>query len=120
MHQFDNLKGVVMEEADVNQTKVDDQLDCEGFITDMDFWSKDIAENLAKMHEIGEYRLSDDHWKVINFVRDFYNRHGSGPAIVKVVKHTGLSLTDICKLFPCGLVKGAYRLAGLPKPPGCT
>ena len=98
----------------------DDQFDCEGFLQDTKFWSKDVAENLAHLHGIGEYVLSDDHWKVINFVKEYYKANGTGPPIVKVVRTTGVSLKDICKLFPCGLVKGAYRLAGLPKPPGCV
>ena len=39
--------------------------------------------------------------------------------LVKIHKATGLHAKDICKLFPCGLVRGAYRLAGLPRPAGC-
>jgi tRNA 2-thiouridine synthesizing protein E len=97
-----------------------EKLDCEGFFSDKEFWSVEAAENLAKVHEIGKYSLSDDHWKVIKFVREYYEKNGRGPAIIKVVKHTGFSLKQICQLFPCGLVKGAYRLAGLPRPPGCV
>ena len=100
--------------------KVEEKLDCEGFFTDSNFWSVDVAKKMAKANEIGEYALSEDHWKVINFVRDYYKKNSTGPAIVKVVKHTNLSLEDICNLFPCGLVKGAYRLAGLHRPPGCV
>jgi len=109
-----------MEKEVLDQEVVDDDMDCEGFLTDGNMWSQDVAEVLAKTNEIGEYKLSDEHWKVIYYVRDFYIKYGTGPAIVKVVKHTGLSLKDLCRLFPCGLVKGAYKLAGLPKPPGCT
>ena len=56
----------------------------------------------------------------LGIILSVYRNHGTGPAIVKVVKQTGLSLKDLCRLFPCGMVKGAYKLAGLPKPPGCT
>jgi tRNA 2-thiouridine synthesizing protein E len=102
------------------RNKIEEKLDCEGFFADKGFWSVDGAQKLARANEIGEYVLSEDHWKVINFVRDYYKKNGIGPAMVKVVKKTGLSLKQVCKLFPCGLVKGAYRLAGLPKPPGCV
>jgi tRNA 2-thiouridine synthesizing protein E len=105
---------------ETTEQAVTEKLDCEGFFADKDFWSIEAAENLAKAHGIGEYSLSDDHWKVINFVREYYEKNGRGPAIIKVVKHTGFSLKQICQLFPCGLVKGAYRLAGLPRPPGCV
>ena len=97
-----------------------EKFDCEGFFADKDFWSVEIAENLAKAHGIGKYTLTGEHWKVINYVREYYEINGRGPAIIKVVKHTGFSLKQICELFPCGLVKGAYRLAGLPRPPGCV
>ena len=97
-----------------------EKFDCQGFFADKDFWTKEGAETLAKANDIGESRLSDNHWTVINFVRDYYKINGRGPAIIKVVKQTRLSLKQICELFPCGLVKGAYRLAGLPRPPGCV
>ncbi len=96
------------------------ELDCEGFLADKDFWSPDVAEKLARAHDIGELTLNDNQWNVINFVRGYYQTFGIGPPIVKVAKHCGLSLKDFCALFPCGLVKGAYRLAGLPRPPGCV
>jgi len=108
-----------MENVESGQEVVDEVLDCEGFLADGNMWSKEVAEVLAKTNEIGEYKLSEEHWRVIFYVRDYYRNHGTGPPIVKVVKDTNLSLKDICRLFPCGLVKGAYKLAGLPKPPGC-
>jgi TusE/DsrC/DsvC family sulfur relay protein len=97
-----------------------EKFDCQDFFADKDFWSVEAAESLAKEHGIGQYTLSDEHWKVINFVREYYEKNSRGPAIIKVVKYTGYSLKQICQLFPCGLVKGAYRLAGLPRPPGCV
>jgi tRNA 2-thiouridine synthesizing protein E len=95
------------------------KLDCEGFLNDIEFWSVDLAEKLAKENEIAEYGLTELHWEVINYVKDYYQQYGRGPEMVKVAKHCDLTLHDICNLFPCGLVKGAYKLAGLPKPPGC-
>ncbi len=97
-----------------------DKIDCDGFFADTGFWSADVAENLAKANDIGEFKLSEKHWKVINFVKEYYGMYATGPSMVKVVKNTGLSLDEVCNLFPCGLVKGAYRLAGLPRPPGCV
>jgi tRNA 2-thiouridine synthesizing protein E len=105
---------------DYAQMEVDGQLDCEGFLTDHSFWSSEFAEDMAKMNDIAENGLTEDQWKVINYVRNYYKKRGRGPTIVKVIKNTGLSLEDICNMFTCGLVKGAYKLAGLPKPPGCT
>lgn len=90
----------------------------DGFLQVMSGWTRSMAEHLAKENDIGP--LTDDHWKVIEFVQDYYKTHGSGPPVVKIHNATGLSTTNICDLFPCGVVKGAYRLAGLPRPPGCA
>lgn len=92
--------------------------DDDGFLTTMASWDRAMAETLAEDHDIGP--LTDDHWKVIEFVQEWYATYGSGPPVVKVHKVTGLTSEDICRLFPCGMVKGAYRLAGLPRPPGCA
>lgn len=100
--------------------QMETKLDCEGFLSDKNFWSPEIVKKLAHANEIGELTLSAEHWDVINFVKGYYEVFGAGPPIVKVAKHCGLNLTQICQLFPCGLVKGAYRLAGLPRPPGCA
>lgn len=95
------------------------KLDCEGFLSDMEFWSVDLAEELAKVNDIAAYGLTDAHWDVIKYVKNYYREYGRGPEMVKVAKNCALSLKDMCNLFSCGLVKGAYRLAGLPRPPGC-
>lgn len=100
-------------------TGVDQKLDCEGFLSDSEFWSIDLAEKLAKDNEIADFGLTELHWEVINYVRDYYEKYEKGPEMVKVARHCGISMDDMCNLFPCGLVRGAYKLAGLPRPPGC-
>lgn len=95
----------------------EENLDGDNFLTDGSNWTRDVARKLSKLNELGP--LTDDHWKVIEFVRDYYAEYRDGPPIVKISKATGLSSKYICKLFPCGVAKGAYRLAGLPRPSGC-
>jgi tRNA 2-thiouridine synthesizing protein E len=89
-----------------------------GFLRTMSDWNRAEAQRLAIEHGVGD--LTDDHWKVIEFVQHYYREYGLGPPVVKVHNQTGLSSADICRLFPCGMVKGAYRLSGLPRPPGCS
>jgi len=93
-------------------------LDDEGFLKGAAGWDPAVVERLAALNEIGP--LTDEHWKVIHFVREFYGEHGVGPPVVRIGKATGLTAAEICHLFPCGVVRGAYRLAGLPRPPGCS
>ena len=89
----------------------------DGFLNKIASWDRATAEELAVEHNIGP--LTEDHWKVIDYVQDYYSAHDRGPEVIKIHKQTGLTTSDICTLFPCGMVKGAYRLAGLPRPPGC-
>lgn len=92
-------------------------LDEDGFLKTMSGWSRSMALVLAAKNEIGP--LGEDHWKVIEFVKSYYETYATGPPVVKICKATGLSRAEICRLFPCGVVRGAYRLAGLPRPSGC-
>ena len=91
--------------------------DEDGFLKTVTGWNRSMAQELAEKNDIGP--LTDEHWKVIEFVKDYYETHGTGPPVVKIGKTTGMSADEICGLFPCGVVRGAYRLAGLPRPSGC-
>ena len=89
----------------------------DGFLKELSTWSREIAEELASRNDIGP--LTEDHWKIIEYVKEFYEKYGTGPSILKIGKRTGFSSKKICTLFPCGVARGAYRLAGLPRPSGC-
>jgi tRNA 2-thiouridine synthesizing protein E len=89
----------------------------DGFLVELSSWTREVAEELARKNDLGP--LTDDHWKIIEYVKDYYMKNGAGPAIIKISKHTGFSAKHICELFPCGIARGAYRLAGLPRPFGC-
>ncbi len=92
-------------------------LDQEGFLKQISNWTREAAHELAQRNDLGP--LTADHWKIIEFVRKYYLAHGEGPPIVKIGKAVGMSAAEICRLFPCGVARGAYRLAGLPRPSGC-
>ncbi len=94
-----------------------EMLDNDGFLVEMSYWTRDVAEELAERNDLAP--LNNDHWKIIDYVREFYLAHGQGPPIVKISKETGMSTKQICTLFPCGVGRGCYRLAGLPRPVGC-
>jgi tRNA 2-thiouridine synthesizing protein E len=94
-----------------------ESIDNEDFLVEMTQWSKDLAVKLAKRNDIGP--LTEEHWKIIEFVRAYYLMHRTGPPVVKIGKATGFPPSRICELFPCGIARGAYRLAGLPRPVGC-
>ena len=94
------------------------EVDEDGFIQDPAGWDEAIARALADQEGIKE--LTAEHWKVINFLRDYYKQFGVAPMIRKLCKETGFQLKYIYQLFPTGPAKGACKLAGLPKPTGCV
>jgi tRNA 2-thiouridine synthesizing protein E len=94
------------------------EVDEDGFIADPAVWNEDVVRYLADIEGVGE--LTEKHWKVINYLRDYFKQFGIAPMIRKLCKETGFSLKEIYELFPSGPAKGACKLAGLPKPTGCV
>lgn len=95
------------------------ELNEDGFMQEPAKWTEAVALALAKAEE-GLEELTDEHWKVINYIRDYYLEKQLAPMVRKVCKNSGFSLKHIFELFPSGPAKGACKLAGLPKPDGCV
>ncbi len=91
----------------------------EGFLIKPEEWDRQVAEILARAEE-GIAELTEDHWAVINYIREYYKEKKMAPMIRKLCQHTGFSLRYIYQLFPSGPAKGACKIAGLPKPDGCV
>jgi len=94
------------------------EVDEDGFLQELDKWSEVFASAYAK--EEGVEELTEEHWKVINYLRSYYLEFGIAPMIRKLCKETGFNLKKIYELFPSGPAKGACKLAGLAKPTGCV
>ena len=94
------------------------EVDEDGFIQEPDKWCEELAVAIAKTEEVDD--LTEDHWKVINYLREYYQEFGIAPMIRKLCKETGFKLKYIYELFPSGPAKGACKIAGLPKPTGCV
>jgi tRNA 2-thiouridine synthesizing protein E len=93
-------------------------VDEDGFMENPEEWNERIALALASTEDITE--LTEDHWKIINYLRDYFKQYGIAPMIRKLCKETGYSLKTIYELFPSGPAKGACKVAGLAKPTGCV
>ncbi|RRS08287.1 TusE/DsrC/DsvC family sulfur relay protein [Pseudoalteromonas sp. J010] len=99
------------------------ETDKQGYLLDHSQWSKALAPILAAEENI---ELSDAHWEVIEFVRNFYLEYNTSPAIRMLVKAMAKALGEdkgnsiyLYKLFPKGPAKQATKIAGLPKPAKC-
>jgi tRNA 2-thiouridine synthesizing protein E len=93
-------------------------LDEDGFIQQPEKWDDKVALALAETEDVHE--LTDQHWKIVKYLRDYYLKYGVAPMIRKLCKDTGMKLNEIYALFPSGPAKGACKVAGLPKPTGCV
>lgn len=94
------------------------EVDEDGFIQDPDQWDENVAKDLAKTEGVED--MGDEHWKLVNYLRDYYLKFQIAPMIRKLCKETGLDLKKVYELFPSGPAKGACKVAGLPKPTGCV
>ncbi len=104
--------------ANFTRGNVSIDVDEDGFMTQPEAWTKDVAVALASTE--GVDNLTDDHWKLIEYLRDYYQQFGVAPMIRKLCKQTGYDLKTVYELFPSGPAKGACKVAGLPKPTGCV
>tara|TARA_B100000965_G_scaffold313049_1_gene272926 strand:+ start:13 stop:345 length:333 start_codon:yes stop_codon:yes gene_type:complete len=100
------------------------EVDEEGYLSNLNEWEKDVAEIMAKEDGID---LGDDHWEIINFLREYYEEYQIAPAVRVLTKAVGKKLGKdkgnskyLYELFPYGPGKQACKFAGLPKPTGCV
>lgn len=100
------------------------QTDAEGYLASLDDWSEDVARYLADRDNLA---LGDEHWKILNVIRDYYAEYGTAPnlrVLQKVLKEQmGDAAADkkyLFTLFPYGPAKQGARYAGMPKPTGCV
>jgi len=90
----------------------------EGFMTDPNQWTKELAEILAQKE--GIETLTPEHWKIIDFCRATGVASGKSPTLRQITTGTGISTKDLFALFPKGPAKKVAKIAGLGKPEGCV
>ncbi len=87
------------------------QEDAYGFLLDPSKWDKQFSINKANEMKIGE--LTEDHWRVISFLRESYKQKGVVPTVYETCEVNNLEIEDLEKLFPNGYHRGAVKIAGL-------
>ena len=93
-------------------------LNDEGFMTNPDEWTKEIAEVIAVQE--GIQILTPDHWKIIDFCRKQGEETGKAPTLRQITTGTGISTKELFSLFPKGPAKKVAKISGLGKPEGCV
>jgi TusE/DsrC/DsvC family sulfur relay protein len=95
----------------------DVHVDAEGFLTEYGEWDDQLAVQLAR--NIG-IELTDEHWKVIRFLRADFHDRGVTPTLRRVTVVGGVPTKQLFELFPTKPAKKMAYIAGLPKPQGCV
>jgi tRNA 2-thiouridine synthesizing protein E len=62
------------------------ETDEEGYLINLSDWNKEIAEHIAEEEKVP---LTDNHWEVINFLREYYNEYQIAPAVRVLTKAIG-------------------------------
>lgn len=95
-------------------------VDDEGYLVDPADWSEALAAKLARQERIV---LTDAHWAVIRFIREYYDQRGIIPDARHAIKHLAAyrgeesaGRNELFRLFPYGYVKQACKIAGMRRP----
>ncbi len=96
-----------------------------GWLENLDEWSEELAAEISKNENIAE--LTQEHWDIIHLAREYFTDNGSvcePRNFTKLMKEKygkdRSSQKYIYSLFPTGLIKCANKIAGLPRPKGCS
>jgi dissimilatory sulfite reductase related protein len=96
------------------------KMDDEGYLIDPQDWNDEVARQFALQENI---QLTEEHWEVIRFMREYFADHQIAPDARHVMKHLAKrmgseSRNALFELFPYGYVKQACKIAGMKRPRG--
>jgi tRNA 2-thiouridine synthesizing protein E len=94
------------------------EFDKDGFMIEPDLWDDNVARALGG--EEGIDVLTEKHWLIVNFIREYWKERDLAPPVRLLCKEASVSVREMFQLFRSGPARGACRVAGLPKPDGCV
>jgi TusE/DsrC/DsvC family sulfur relay protein len=100
------------------------ETDDDGYLVDLNEWNEDVGKYIAGLEGVD---LTEAHWEVINFLRNYYSEYNIAPAIKILIKEMKKMFGPekgnsayLYDLYPAGPALQACKIAGLPKPTGCV
>lgn len=95
------------------------ELNSKGYLVNFDTWNKEFAIKVAKENDV---ELTECHWHIINFLREYYVEFGTAPHPRQIIKTLGPQIrpdtpctrNHLEGLFARGGCKLACKIAGLP------
>ena len=95
------------------------ELNSKGYLVNFDAWSKNFAITMANEHDLD---LTDCHWLIIDFLRDYFSEYGIAPEPGVIIKRLSTQINPDAPctrkhlegLFGEGGCELACKIAGLP------
>jgi TusE/DsrC/DsvC family sulfur relay protein len=99
------------------------ETDSEGYLRNLDDWSEDFVRAQAQAEGL---ELTDEHWQLIRFLREYYAEHGVQAQVRAMIRHFSKTWGPergnnhvLHEIFPRGgPQKQGNRLAGLLRTKG--
>lgn len=99
------------------------ETDAQGFLKQSLQWTYELGIFMAEQDGI---ELTEEHWEVINYVREYYEDYNIAPPmrmIIRIFKKAfgeeNANSRYLYTLFPEGPMKQGSKYGGLPKPKNC-
>lgn len=93
----------------------------DGYLKNSDDWNENLARQLAS--EWNGFEIKDEHFPILNFVREFHAEHQVTPEVRDVTRFLVANGMDkkeakkyLFKLFPNGYMQQGVQLAGMRRP----
>ncbi len=97
-------------------------VDADGHLVNLDDWSEELALVIADAEGI---EMTDAHWEIVNFLRDYYKQFHVSLALKTLVSEIGKKYGPgkgntryLYKLFCDKPTRLANKIGGLPRPVG--
>jgi tRNA 2-thiouridine synthesizing protein E len=95
------------------------EFNSKGYLKSFNAWNRDIALAIADEFNL---RMTECHWKVVNFLREYYMEYEIAPMPREIIRrigkqiepHANCSKKQLESLFAEGGCKLACKIAGLP------
>ena len=65
------------------------EVDEEGYLANLNEWEPEVATVMAAAEDL---ELTEDHWEIINFLREYYEEYQIAPAVRVLTKAVGKKL----------------------------
>ena len=85
------------------------ELDENGYLADPNKWTREVTEYIAEKEDI---TLTEDHWKVIEAARKYYEQYNCDEMSQMACKDAGLEKGCITRLFG-GSIRQFEKIAGI-------